>query len=143
MYKNRSTFLAFLSLISVLASCLAGCNEPSKIIAGRVDLATEFKSTLAPNAALYIVARRAGETSGPPIAVKRFTQPMVFPIEFQLSGLDVMMPDTVFEGKMTVTARIAQSGSATPVQAGDIEGAGDPNPVSVGDSLKILLSKKR
>jgi cytochrome c-type biogenesis protein CcmH len=43
-----------------------------------------------PNAVLFIIARAAGQTAGPPAAVKRIANP-TFPLEVDLSAADSMM----------------------------------------------------
>jgi hypothetical protein len=126
-------------------ACLLGCTRGGdKTISGSVTILPEFQKKLGPEAVLFIIARPDGVTSGPPLAVKRFTQPLMFPLEFKLSAQDAMIPNSPFEGKVSIHARIAQTGSATPIQAGDIEGTAQPNPIPVGEkNLKIELNHLR
>jgi hypothetical protein len=113
-----------------------------KKVGGMIEISPELQKKIKPDAVLYLIARREGEVSGPPVAVKRFTQPLEFPLNFELSQQDVMIPDTQFDGKLIISGRIAQKGSATPVQSGDIEGKSQPNPVEVGEkNLKVLLNQ--
>lgn len=132
----------FLCLAAVFIS--VGCTKPEKLISGAIRVSPQLLNSLGPQAALYVIARNAGQTAGPPIAVKRFTQPFNFPLEFTITPQDAMIPDTPFEGSMSVTARISKSGSATPVQKGDLEGTSSPNPVKVGErKLDISIDHER
>lgn len=134
-------------ILSAILICGMGCTRSEKIdqkISGTVEVAPELQKKIKPDAVLYLIARKDGETSGPPIAVKRYTQPFAFPISFELSQQDAMIPDTPFEGKLTISGRIAQKGSATPIQSGDLVGKSQPNPVEVGvKNLKIVLDQSQ
>lgn len=119
---------------------LGGCTHSEKKISGSIQISPQLQKALQPTAVLYLIARSASDASGPPVAVKRYTQPFAFPIQFELSGKDAMIPDTPFEGNFILTARISQTGSATPVQKNDIEGVAQPNPSAVGTgNIKIVL----
>jgi hypothetical protein len=134
--RQKFRFFAFFLLT------LVSCTQSEKKITGTIEISPELQKTIKSDAVLYIVARREGETAGPPVAVKRFTQPFVFPLTFNLSQHDAMIPDVPFEGKFTVTARIAQKGAATPINLGDIEGDAKPSSVSIGENnLKIMLNR--
>jgi hypothetical protein len=133
-----------LSLSLFSSAALVGCTKKpvEKKISGVIELSPELQKTLKPSAVLYIIARKEGETSGPPTAVKKFTQPFAFPLEFQITPQDAMMPNTPFEGNMKITARISQSGSATPVQAGDIEAQASNASTPMGNSsVKLILNQ--
>jgi hypothetical protein len=137
--KYRRTLLPFVLLAIAFSS--SGCREKSPTITGHVNLSAELQKTLKPTAVLYIIARHSGETAGPPVAVKRFPQPILFPVDFTLSAQDAMMPDTPFEGKLAITARVSQSGSATPVNPGDIEGR-IPGETAVGsENMQLDLNQ--
>lgn len=133
--RNSSKFVVALS-VSLL---LAGCNDTEKTVVGTIDLKTELHQKISPSAVLFIIAKNANQEGGAPLAVKRFVQPFNFPLTFTLSAQDRMIADTPFEGKMNITARIAQSGSAVPIGAGDIEGTANPNPVEP-NGKKITLT---
>jgi hypothetical protein len=142
--KSKIKSALTLAVLSQLIVGIAGCTKKEKKIEGMIELSSEFQKTLKPQAVLYVIARPAGVTSGPPIAVKRFTQPFSFPIEFNLTQQDVMIPETPFEGQMAITARIAQTGSASPANPGDVEGTAQPNPVQVGSGkFRIELNQLR
>ena len=146
--KNTTCLPLALSLI-LLTLCLTGTGcfdqfwTQEKKITGTITVAEELKGKIGEKAALYVIARPAGQTSGPPVAVRRFGQPLAFPLEFQLLRQDMMTPEHPFEGELTVSARIAQEGAATPVIAGDLEGLADPSTVKVdgrsNDDLKVKI----
>ena len=142
--RTVSAAIILSQLILGLTVGLTGCTKKEKKIEGIIELSPQFQKSLSPQAVLYVIARPIGATSGPPIAVKRFTQPFAFPIEFTLTQQDVMIPETPFEGQLAITARVAQTGSATPAQPGDVEGTAQPNPVQVGEGkFRIQLDQLR
>jgi len=138
------TMTSKIKLVLLMALALTACTNSEKKITGTLELSPELQKSLSPDAVLYIIARPEGQTAGPPVAVKRFTQPIFFPLEFNLTAKDAMIPDSPFDGKFSITARIAQTGSASPAKPGDIEGSAQPNPVPVGEkNLKIVLNHVR
>jgi cytochrome c-type biogenesis protein CcmH len=127
-------FALLLSLIAVPAA-----RAETGTVKGVITLAQKLEKKISPDAILYIYARPAGQKHGPPLAVKRITQPFHFPIEFTLSARDAMIPDLKLGGQVDVVARIAQTGSATPVRAGDIEPKTPPHAVKVGSSMPVRI----
>jgi hypothetical protein len=124
-----------------------GPKDQSKdqVITGKISVAPLLeRATIQPSAAIYLIARPAGQAGGPPTAVKQFTQPFHFPIEFTLSKADAMMPNSPFEGAFDITVRLAQSGSAIPASPGDFEGVVESGAVQAGQkNVEIRLSKIR
>ncbi len=106
---------------------------------GKILISEKLRKQIAPTAVLYVIARPA-DGKGPPLAVKRITQPFKFPISFVLSGADVMMPGVLFEGKTAISARLSQAGSATPVNPGDLESSSKPVIAEVGSSKPIVVT---
>jgi hypothetical protein len=133
-----------LSVLLVLAAAATGCEEKTKTVQGKALLSAELQKTLKPTAVLYIIARHPGEVAGPPLAVKRFPAPLLFPVDYMISEQDMMMPGTAFEGTLALTARVSQSGSAMPVSAGDIEGFPQAKFVPIGaKNVDIELNQVR
>jgi len=65
-----------------------------------------------PNAVLFIIARAAGQTAGPPAAVKRIGNP-TFPLEIDLSSADSMMgPGQPLPATVRIEARLDSDGDA-------------------------------
>jgi tetratricopeptide (TPR) repeat protein len=61
-----------------------------------------------PNAVLFVIARAAGQTAGPPAAVKRIASP-TFPLEIDLSAADSMMGQPL-PATVRIEARIDSDG---------------------------------
>ena len=74
-------------------------------VAGTIDLDPSLRNTLAPGAILFVFARAAGVTDGPPVAVKRL--PATFPAPFELSEADSMMGQPLPDRLLTQTRRRA------------------------------------
>ena len=130
--------------ILFLSLGLAGCFKSTPPLSGTVTITPELQNQIQPQAVLYITARKEGQAGGPPAAVRRFPQPLVFPIQFKILQQDAMIPETPLEGSYSLSARIAQSGSATPVQAGDIQSTTLPVAVvGSGKSVEIMLDSKK
>ncbi|MDR3606904.1 MAG: hypothetical protein P4M08_05925 [Oligoflexia bacterium] len=111
-------------------------------ISGTVQISPALKDKIKPEAVLYLIARQTD--SGPPIAVKRITQPFQFPIEFSITARDSMMGGDTLDGKFQLSARISQSGSATPANPGDLQTAKPvKNVVAGGKAASILISEVR
>jgi hypothetical protein len=114
------------------------------VIRGQLKLSPELQRTLKETATLYLIARRPGEITGPPFAVKRFGPPLKFPVDFSLSVAGLMLPGQKFEGGLALTARVSQSGAARPILAGDIEGFPAESFVPVGaDHVEVELNQVR
>jgi len=80
-------------------------------------------ASLPPAASLFLIARPAGVSTGPPLAVKRVSQP-VFPLELQLGDADSMLPQRPVSGfdKLQLQARISLTGEPL-AKAGDWQSA--------------------
>jgi cytochrome c-type biogenesis protein CcmH len=113
------------------SSAPAGTASPSVQISGKITIDPKLKSNLDPNAALFIIARRAGGAAGPPLAVKKIDRP-TFPLVYTLGQENVMMQGTPFAGKINITVRLDKDGNPTTRGAGDMTGDYKNNPVEVG-----------
>lgn len=106
-------------------------------IKGSVNLAPALRSKVGSDAVLYVIARQ-GDPAGPPVAVKRITQPFHFPVPFAIGPGDLMMNSGELSGKYSLTARISQNGSAMP-KAGDLQTSKQKEDVTAGGP-KIKLT---
>jgi len=105
-------------------------------VRGRVSLAPEASGR---GGTLFIIARRQGMTAGPPLAVLRVTSPN-FPLAFEIGPDQVMMPGTVFEGPIALTARLDGDGDAMTRDPADPSTA-SPFPVVPGTAgVELLLA---
>lgn len=135
----RAIRLLSVTLISLMMSPMA---HAAGTIRGEVRMAKSITTTIPESAALYVIARPEGQSAGMPLAVKRFSAPLKFPIQFELGASDQMMAGMPFEGKMSITARVAMQGSASPARAGDLETTKPVN-AQTGASKPIVLEIDR
>lgn len=75
-----------------------------------VTLTLDRSAKSSPNAVLFIIARGAGETAGPPAAVKRIMAP-TFPLEIDLTTADSMMGQPL-PATIRIEARLDSDGDA-------------------------------
>jgi tetratricopeptide (TPR) repeat protein len=76
-----------------------------------------------PNAVLFIIARAAGQTGGPPAAVKRIAAP-TFPLDIDLSAADSMMGQPL-PAMVRIEARIDSDGDPLTKNPSDPHAAQD------------------
>jgi len=76
-----------------------------------------------PNAVLFIIARAAGQTAGPPAAVKRIAGP-TFPLDIDLSAADSMMGQPL-PATVRIEARLDSDGDAMTKNPSDPHAAQD------------------
>jgi hypothetical protein len=105
--------------------------ERGAAIMGTIRLSPGAKP--APGSVLFVIARPAGRSTGPPIAVKKI-EAASFPAAYALSNEDAMMPDAPFAGALSVSARLDADGDASTKEARDLVGAYAKNPARVGDA---------
>jgi tetratricopeptide (TPR) repeat protein len=79
-------------------------------VSGTVDLDPSLKNTLSPGAILFVFAREAGVSGGPPVAVKRLAA--TFPASFELSEADSMMGQPLPD-RLSIEARLDSDGDPT------------------------------
>lgn len=89
-------------------------------VSGVIRIDPKMEKNLPDNWKLFLFARQAGVQRGPPLAVK-LLESIEFPYKFTLGQESVMMPGSVFEGEMILTARIDQDGDARS-SPDDLEG---------------------
>jgi hypothetical protein len=85
-------------------------------IEGRIALAPALRTSLAASDVLYVIAKKGSTT----LAVRRIEKP-TFPLDFELSGGDVMVSGSPFEGPVDLVVRLSKTGDAIPSK-GDLEG---------------------
>jgi len=107
-------------------------------IRGRVEIDPALASAAVPGSTLFIIARRAGSTGGPPLAVLRVANPH-FPFDFEIGPANVMVPSMRFEGDISLAARLDSDGSATTRTPGDLQGqlAGNVRPGTDGVEIRL------
>jgi hypothetical protein len=140
-------------LVSVLAASLfmltqshaiAASAKHDKAIHGVVKLAPQLNGKMGPTAALYVIVRPNGVTTGAPVAAKRFTMPLNFPLHFDITTNDAMMPGTPLEGEFTLMARVSQKGSASPAAPGDLQTSKPVNGVKTdGKTVTLEIDQEK
>ena len=112
-------------------------NAHKNDVLGIISLSPEVRATIHPSAGLFIFARPQGVDSGPPLAVRKHG---IFdlPFEFEIGQLNTMIEGSLFEGSLTLTARLDQDGNRKS-SPGDIEGKAN---VQAGEkNVKLVLDK--
>ena len=111
-------------LILAIAVAALACSQdkpaaPTGTLTGTIRLNSDLSAQVDPQAVLYIIARKE---IGPPVAVKKLPSPK-FPVSYSLSQADAMLPGTLFQGEIRLSARLDKDGNAGPLEAGDMTGA--------------------
>jgi hypothetical protein len=111
-------------------------------VSGEVSLAAALSTKAAVGTTLFIVAKSV-DSPGPPVAVFRGTV-AAWPVKFTLDDSQSMLPGRNLSkaGRVTIEARISQSGQPMPA-AGDLQGSsGVINPAGQPPQpLKILIDR--
>ena len=89
-------------------------------VSGSILMAPGVQVAIHPSAGLFIFARPEGIDAGPPLAVRKHGI-FDFPFEFEVGQLNTMIEGSIFEGSLTLTARLDQDGNRKS-SPGDIEG---------------------
>ncbi len=106
------------------------------MVSGTIRIDTSLADQIPEGASLFLIARSEGVQRGIPLAVKKL-QGVTFPYSFTLGQADVMLPGALFEGPITIFARLDKDGDAAPAP-GDIDGVVATKP---GDQqVEIILN---
>ena len=106
------------------------------MVSGTIRIDPTLADQIPEGASLFLIARSEGVKRGIPLAVKKL-QGVTFPYSFTLGQADVMLPGALFEGPITIFARLDKDGDAAPAP-GDIDGVVATNP---GDQqVEIILN---
>jgi cytochrome c-type biogenesis protein CcmH/NrfG len=107
-------------------------------VSGEVSLAAALSAKAAAGATLFIVAKSV-DSPGMPVAVFRASVG-AWPVKFTLDDSQSMLPGRNLSsaGRVTIEARISQSGQPMPA-AGDLQGSSGVINPSDGRSLKIVI----
>jgi cytochrome c-type biogenesis protein CcmH len=115
--------------------------ESSALVRGIISIDPKLKVQGNGQAVLFIIARSANSSGGPPLAVQRINQPK-FPVSYSLGAENVMIPGTPFSGKVSITARLDKDGNPTTREPGNLIGEYKKNPVTVGaEKIDIVLDQ--
>ena len=95
-------------------------NAHKNDVSGTISMAPGVLAAIHPSAGLFVFARPEGVDAGPPLAVRKHGI-FDFPFEFEIGQLNTMIEGSLFEGNLTLTARLDQDGNRKS-SPGDIEG---------------------
>lgn len=120
-----------------------GAVDPSKVIAGTIDIAPKLKGQAKSGETLFVVARSwtGKATPGGVVAVQRYTVASL-PQPFELSGANTMIMGTKFEGQVSVSVRLDRDGDAMTKNPGDLEGTVGPIEIPK-QGVKLVLDTVR
>jgi hypothetical protein len=108
----------------------------AKTVSGTIYIDPALVDQVPEGASLFLIARSEGAQRGMPLAVKKLKE-IKFPYSFALGQADVMLPGAVFDGPITIFARLDKDGDAAPA-SGDIDGSAVTN---AGDQhVEIILN---
>jgi hypothetical protein len=107
-----------------------------KMVSGIIRIDPNLTDQIPEGASLFLIARSEGAQRGVPLAVKKL-QGITFPYSFTLGQADVMLPGALFEGPVTIFARLDKDGDAAPAP-GDIDGVVTTN--SGDQKVEITLN---
>ena len=124
--------------VKIVLNHVIGAQKDSgnKTVSGVIRVDPRLARQIPEGASLFLIARSEGELKGIPLAVKKL-QEVSFPHSFSLGQTDVMLPGALFEGSVTIFARLDRDGDAAPA-LGDIDGSAVASP---GDQhVEIILN---
>ena len=106
------------------------------MVSGTIRIDPTLADQMPEGASLFLIARSEGVKRGIPLAVKKL-QGVTFPYSFTLGQADVMLSGALFEGPITIFARLDKDGDAAPA-SGDIDGVVATN--SGDQQVEIILN---
>ncbi len=110
------------------------------VVSGEINIAQQLAAKARQGETLFVVARSA-DAPGPPLAVLR-TAVSTWPLQFQLDDSLAMMPGRTLSSadRITVEARISQSGQATP-DSGDMAGSSGILSSAAHEPVRIIIDR--
>jgi len=118
----------------------ASVDEPAAGIRLSLSVAPELASRLSASSPLFVFARQAGVSSGPPLAVVR-RQAGELPLTMQLTDRDAMLPGTKLSSfeSLQFVARVSFGGTPQ-AQSGDLFGERQYSSIEGGD-ISLVIDK--
>jgi hypothetical protein len=114
-------------------------------LSGTIELDPARAADVKPGSTLFLIVRQdAGGQDGMLLASKKLavTGPDMFPLDFEITKENVMMPGVQLQGEVRVRARIDGDGDAGTKNPGDVTGAAEKS-VPVGTSgITVKLTEK-
>jgi cytochrome c-type biogenesis protein CcmH len=127
--------------------------EPGRTIAGSVQehhegiklmlsASDELKANMPSSAVMFVIIRSAGPAVGPPLGVRRISNP-VLPLELTISDQDSMMAERQIssESELRLQARLSLSG-APNAQSGDWQSAPVTVPLKTTETVRVVIDQR-
>ena len=102
----------------------------------------ELKANIPSTAVLFVIIRSAGLAVGPPLGVRRISNP-VMPLELTISDQDSMMAERLIssESELRLQARLSLSG-APNAQSGDWQSAPVTVPLKITETVQVVIDQR-
>ncbi len=102
----------------------------------------ELKASMPSSAVLFVIIRSAGPAVGPPLGVRRISNPAL-PLELTISDKDSMMAERQIssESELRLQARLSLSG-APNAQSGDWQSAAVTVPLKTGETVQLVMDQR-
>jgi len=110
-------------------------------IRGRIEVAPSLAAAVPSPATLFLIARRAGQSGGPPLAVLRVAAPEL-PLDFEIGPENAMIQGIPFAGSIQLTARLDADGDAMTRGDDDLSGAAAQAHEPGATSVSIVLDQR-
>ena len=123
-------------------SAAGASGDGNPAITVRLELSDALRDQIAGEDTVFVLARRAGTTDGPPLAVMRTTVDAL-PTAIELTDAQAMVSGRTLSSaaRVVVTARVSRSGgvSASP---GDLEGRTNAIPTNRAESVELIIDRR-
>ncbi len=110
-------------------------------ISGTIRVSGALEGSVPAQGMLFVIARPAGVTAGPPLAVLRIPAPR-FPVAFEIGPANVMIPSMRFQGDIGITVRLDSDGNAMTKLPGDLEGTSKDFHQPGASGVEIVLETR-
>ena len=110
-------------------------------ISGTIRVSGALEGSVPAQGMLFVIARPAGVTAGPPLAVLRIPAPG-FPVAFEIGPANVMIPSMRFQGDIGITVRLDSDGNAMTKLPGDLEGTSKDFHQPGASGVEIVLETR-
>lgn len=110
-------------------------------ISGTIRVSGALEGSVPAQGMLFVIARPAGVTAGPPLAVLRVPAPR-FPVAFEIGPANVMIPSMRFQGDIEITVRLDSDGNAMTKLPGDLEGTSKDFHKPGASGVEIVLETR-
>lgn len=118
-----------------------GSGSKEMNISGTIRVSGALEGSVPAQGMLFVIARPAGVTAGPPLAVLRIPAPR-FPVAFEIGPANVMIPSMRFQGDIGITVRLDSDGNAMTKLPGDLEGTSKDFHKPGASGVEIVLETR-